>query len=157
MDTCIGKNEEEFYQMFHKVCDVMSIEKTVKVFHEVSYDNLISKGKKVLSRYNMRDKEVQICASPFFRFAVKADGQVSTCRLYNGLTTSDFNVKKQNLLQIWNSKERQTMLLGVLKGSTDGLNSNCMNCTLKDDFAFESDILDDHVEEIYEKLLNERG
>ena len=153
MDSCIDEYEDVFYKMFRDICDFMSIEKTVRVFHEVSYDKIIEKGKNILSRYNMRDNEVRICASPFFRFAVKADGQVSVCRLYNGLTATDFYIQKQSLLQIWKSEERHRMLLGVLKESTDGLNTNCLSCTLRDDFAFESDILDDYAEELYEKLL----
>lgn len=157
MDSCIGEEVEKFYRIFRDVCDVMSIEKTVRVFHEVSYDNIIDKEKKVLSRYDMRNQEVRICASPFFRLAVKADGEVSACRLYNGVTAPDFNIQQQSLLEIWNGNERQSILLGVLKEATDGLNSNCLNCTLRDDFAFEEDILDDHAEEIYEKLNKERG
>lgn len=155
MDSCVGDAQEEFYKVFHDICDVMSIEKTVRVFHEVSYDGIIEKGKNVLSRYDLRDTPVRVCASPFFRLAVKADGKVSTCRLYNGLTAPDFNIQKKSLVQIWNGEERREMLLGVLNGSTDGLNANCFHCTLKDDFAFESDILDDHVDEIYEKLVND--
>ncbi|MBE5974557.1 radical SAM protein [Lacrimispora xylanisolvens] len=153
MDTCIGENENVFYEMFKNICDTMSIEKTIKVFHEVSYDNMISDDNKVLSRYDMRNKEVRICASPFFRFAVKADGQVSTCRLYNGLTCPDFNIKNRSLLDIWNSEERHNMLLGVLKEKNDGLNAYCKDCTLRDDFAFESDLLDDHAEDLYNKLI----
>ena len=153
MDSCVGDNEDLFYEKFHDICDVMSIEKTVRVFHEVSYDGIIDTGKNVLSRYDMRDTEVHVCASPFFRIAVKADGTVSTCRLYHGLTVPGFNMQERSLVQIWNSDDRREMLLGVLKGSTDGVNANCFHCTLKDDFAFESDILDDHVDELYAKLI----
>lgn len=157
MDSCLGGDEEAFYELFKDICDVMSIEKTVRVFQEVSYDGIIEKGKNVLSRYDMRNHKVQICASPFFRFAVKAGGEVSVCRLYNGLTAPDFNIQKLNLLQIWKADARREMLLGVLKKSECGLNAQCRDCTLRDDFAFESDILDDHADELYEKLTNERG
>ena len=152
MDSCVGDNENLFYEKFHDICDVMSIEKTVRVFHEVSYDGIIETGKNVLSRYDMRDTAVRVCASPFFRLAVKANGTVSTCRLYNGLTVPGFNMRKQSLVQIWNSDDRREMLQGVLKGRMDGLNASCFHCTLKDDFAFESDILDDHADELYAKL-----
>jgi len=154
MDSCINESEDTFYQVFKNICDTMSIEKTIRVFHEVSYDNILSKEKKVLSRYDMRDKEVKICASPFFRSAVKVDGQVSICRLYNGLTCPDFNIKNRSLLDIWNSEERYNMLLGVLKEKTNGLNAYCKDCTLRDDFAFESDLLDDHAVQLYEKLTH---
>jgi len=153
MDSCIDGSGEAFYERFSGICDVMSIEKTVRVFHEVSYDKIIDPEKTVLSRYDMRSEEVHVCASPFFRMAIKADGAVSTCRLYNGLTVPEFNIQKQSLIQIWNSAERRSMLLGVLQEKKDGLNVNCFNCTLKDDFAFESDILDDHIQDICSKLI----
>lgn len=152
MDTCVGEHENAFYEAFKNICDTMSIEKTVRVFHEVSYDPILGE-KNILSRYDMRDKAVRICASPFFRFAVKADGQVSACRLYNGLTHESFNIQRKSLVEIWNSSERREMLLGVLKEKTDGLNAYCKNCTLRDDFAFESDLLDDHANDLYEKLV----
>ncbi len=152
MDSCLNGDENAFYQIFDNICDTMSIEKTLRVFHEVSYDPILTERKTALSRYDMRNEAVRICASPFFRFAVKADGQVSACRLYNGLTSPDFNIKHRSLLEIWNSQERHQMLLGVLKEKTDGLNSYCKDCTLRDDFAFESDLLDTHADELYEKL-----
>lgn len=156
MDSCVGDESDRFFDLFRSICDVMSVEKTVRVFHEVSYDGIIEKGKNVLSRYDLRDQEVRVCASPFFRMAVKADGRVSTCRLYNGLSAPEFHIQESSLSQIWNSCKRQEMLLGVLHGKTCGLNENCLNCTLKDDFAFESDILDDHIDEISQKLAANR-
>ncbi|MDR1377851.1 MAG: radical SAM protein [Synergistaceae bacterium] len=153
MDSCVGDAEDTFFSMFGDKCDAISVEKTVRVFHEVAYDGIIEADKEVLSRYDIRKNRVHICASPFFRFAVKADGTVSACRLYNGLTHKSFKIQNNTLPKIWNSDERREMLLGVLKEKTDGLNSECNNCTLRDDFAFESDLLDDHAGELYQRIL----
>jgi len=153
MDSCVGDAEDAFFDMFDDKCDTMSIEKTVRVFREVAYDGIIEKDKDVLSRYDMRENRVHICASPFFRFAVKADGTVSACRLYNGLTHSSFHLQNRTLSEIWNSSERRRMLLGVLKEEHTGLTAQCENCTLKDDFAFESDLLDDYADQLRQKIL----
>lgn len=154
MDSCIGDLSKLFFSIFSDKCDTMSIEKTVDVFREVTYDGIIQEN--ILSRYDMRKERIRVCASPFFRLAVKADGTVSTCRLYNGLTHESFNILKCSLREIWESNERKEMLIGVLKENYIGLNKQCSDCSLRDDFAFESDILDDHIDDLYARIISER-
>jgi radical SAM protein with 4Fe4S-binding SPASM domain len=153
LDTCLSETEtpDTFYRIFDNICDRMSLERTVNAFQKVEYDKILRES--YISRYDIRKQRVKICASPFFRMALKPDGSVTACRLYIGLTDKSFNIHENSLLDIWNSPVRKEMLLNVIDQNYTGMNAFCADCTLRDDFAFDSDVLDDHIDEIRSKIM----
>jgi hypothetical protein len=63
------------------------------------------------------------------------------------------HMDKQQLVKIWNSKERMEMMKNNVLVNWDALKL-CKTCSVRNDFAYPEDILDDHVDEIYAKLAD---
>lgn len=150
LDSCLRRNEEVlFYEMFGDYCDEISIEKTVPLYDELSYENLITDCS--LSRYELTRK-IRICPSPFFRISVRSTGIIMLCCPYNGLELDGMNVNQNCLIDCWNSEMHRTILHNILAEKYEGLTNKCKKCALKNDFAFSEDILDDYVSEIWDRV-----
>ena len=44
------------------------------------------------------------------------------------------------------------MLMNNLKGIREGITAPCKTCVIRDDTAYEEDMLDDYADELYERL-----
>lgn len=155
LTSVVGNREEEFYELYGNVCDKICVERTMQYFSEVNYTNLIDGEPS--SRYVSRQKKVRICAAPFMRMGVRVDGNVTLCGCRVGISTENMDIRKNSLYNIWNGEEHRQVLLNVLEEKFDGITKDCVECTTRNDFAFEEDNLDPYVEEVYEKILKKRG
>lgn len=152
-NTCLEPGEEEkFYQLFGDYCDEISVEKIIPIFPGVDYSKVI-KGEIPLSRFALeRTERRRVCSLVFYRMSVYATGKVVACCTHTGLSTDNMDVTKQSLSEIWNGKERRTMMMNNLRGIYEGITARCKNCKMRDDTAYEEDMLDDYAKELYEKL-----
>lgn len=158
LDSCFNEKEDEkkFFSMFGEMCDKIAVEKTVPLFDEVQYDNMIENDRN-LSRYSLGNKcPVKICATPFFRMAVRSTGKLMICLPYNGLTTDNMDIRKQTMYQMWNGDEHRRILMDILKENKSDITEKCRHCFIKNDFAFKEDSLDDHVEELIKRIENNK-
>jgi sulfatase maturation enzyme AslB (radical SAM superfamily) len=144
------KNEDLFYETFGNICDMIAIEHIVPCFPELDYTNII-KGERHLSRYNYNHEKIaKVCSQLFFRLNIWQSGKVTICT-FRGLGTENMHMDRQTLVQIWNGRERMTLQRHNLLLRYDILDM-CKTCSIRNDFAYPEDILDDHVDEIYAKL-----
>ena len=121
---------------------------------ELSYDKIIADASS-LSRYDLnRQERVKICPSPFFKISIRSTGQIMICCPYNGLELSSMNVNTNTLLECWNSEEHKKVLFNILAEKYEGITAKCKKCSLRDDFAFSEDILDNYGKEIYERICS---
>jgi MoaA/NifB/PqqE/SkfB family radical SAM enzyme len=146
----IGRNEKIFYEMFSDYCDQISVEKTLKCIPGVNYDNLDSYGLDSPSRYRSVTDKRRVCSAPFFRMAVKANGEVRVCGCRSGIQVNDDITK---LYESWNGEKHRQIMLNVLKGIYEGITGACNGCFSKDGFSFKEDNLDDDADEIIERVL----
>ena len=152
-NTCLGDGDEEaFYRLFGDFCDEIGIEKIIPIFPGVEYDKVIQ-GDIPLSRFNLeRTEKRKVCSVAFYRLSVCATGKVMACCVDVGLTTENMNIYKQSLKQIWDGQERRMMLMNNLRGIREGITEPCKTCVIRDDTAYEEDMLDDYSEELFERL-----
>jgi MoaA/NifB/PqqE/SkfB family radical SAM enzyme len=153
LDSCLGNaSESDFYKIFGNYCDKMAIEKTVPLFENLDYDNIVI-DKLVLSRYNLwRSERIDICATPFFRMAIRSTGKIMICLPYNGLTSENMDIRKHSIYEIWNGSEHQQIMLNVLRKIKTGITDKCGRCVIRDDFAFKEDSLDKYADELIERV-----
>lgn len=145
-----GRREEEFFELFGDYCDKISVENTMPYFPGVSYDNIIVQSKKQTSRYSSLRRTARICAAPFFRMSVKYDGTVKVCGCRSGIVV-DKNI--ENLFQAWNSSRHKEIMLRILCEKYEDITEPCNRCFSRNDFAFDEDNLDLHVDEVYNKII----
>lgn len=154
-NTCLeGNDENKFYNMFGDYCDEIGIEKIIPIFPGVDYENIIQ-GEIPLSRFNLEQtKGRTVCSVAFYRLSVCATGKIMACCVDVGLTTDNMNIYKQSLSQIWNGDERKAMLLNNLRGIREGITAPCKTCVIRDDTAYEEDMLDAYADELYARLVD---
>jgi sulfatase maturation enzyme AslB (radical SAM superfamily) len=155
LDSCLGEGgKEDFFEQYGNYCDIISVEKTLPLYEELSYDKIIADASS-LSRYDLnRQERVKICPSPFFKISIRSTGQIMICCPYNGLELSSMNVNTNTLLECWNSEEHKKVLFNILAEKYEGITAKCKKCSLRDDFAFSEDILDNYGKEIYERICS---
>ncbi|MCM1054181.1 MAG: radical SAM protein [Bacteroides sp.] len=152
-NTCLNDGEEPlFYDLFGDCCDEIGIEKIIPIFPGVDYSKIIS-GETPLSRFNLEQTtKRKVCSVTFYRLSVCATGKVMACCVDVGLTSDNMDIYKQSLVQIWNGSEHREMMKNNLLGIRSGITEPCQTCVIRDDTAYKEDMLDEHAEEIYERL-----
>lgn len=134
-------DEERFYKIFGDVCDQIDIELMFPIFDGVPYDDLYFQGSaKPASRYasTLRGgKGCKICALPFYRMAVAADGAVNLC--YTDI--ADGNVMEKSLKEVWEGDRRKNLLTNLLQQKFEGISEGCDKCVCGHEQADEKDNL----------------
>jgi len=142
-------DEKRFYNIFGNICDQINVEKLFPIFDGVDYDNLYFHGEtKPVSRFESARNDVKICALPFYRMAVAADGMVSLC--YSELV--DRNIIDCSLKEIWNGEKRKSLLINLLQQKYEGISKMCDVCTCGHEQASEQDDLYPHRNKILSRL-----
>jgi len=131
-------DEKRFYNIFGDICDQINVEKLFPVFDGVDYDNLYFHGEaRPVSRFESARNDVKICALPFYRMAVAADGMVSLC--YTDVV--DRNIRESSLKEIWNGEKRKSLLINLLQQKYEGISEMCNVCACGHEQASEKDDL----------------
>ena len=142
-------DDNRFYKIFGDICDYIDIEKLFPLYDGVPYDDLFFNGsKKPVSRFEIAQEDVKICALPFFRLVVAADGTINLC--YSGMP--DRNIKDCSLKEAWESERRKALLTSLLQQNYEGIYSACENCVCGHEQADENDNLYPYREAILQRL-----
>jgi len=143
--------EERFYRVFGNICDQINIERIFPIFSEVDYDSLyFGESEKPESRFAFAQSSVKICALPFYRMAVAADGTVNLC--YTDI--EDLNIKDSSLKEIWESTRRKKLLRNLLQQRYEGISKKCSTCVCGHEQADEKDDLYPYREEVLQRLAS---
>ena len=144
-----NRSRDEFFNIFGDYCDRISVENTMPYFSGISYENIIDQSSYTTSRFSSIKRKAKICSAPFYRMSMKYDGTVKVCGCRSGIIVDkDIN----NLYKAWNGPAHKEIMLKVLKEEYEGITDFCNECFTRNDFAFEEDNLDSHVDKVLSKI-----
>ena len=156
LDKCLGddfeKGKDKFYSLFGDICDEISIERLFPMFgKEIAYDEMyFSDTPSPTSRYENNRAYAKVCATPFYKLSIAANGQVEYC-FSRGIAAG--SLYDMTLFEMWNSHARKEVLLNLLDGCHEGITSVCKTCGCSKDSVDENDNLDPYAHQIKERLL----
>ena len=152
------KNEpngkERFERIFGEISDSLFVETIIPIYSDVNYQNVdedVLKHAKE-GRKGIKDQKVnKVCHRPFYRLAVRTNGDVTAacCDQLNDVVYG--NINEQSLNEIWNGKERTEFLRLQLEGKRFAYPC-CKGCIMPNDITNEADILDPWAVEILKRL-----
>ncbi len=147
-------DEKTFYNLFEDICDNASIEYVTPYYEGVDYDGSFPKHDKTI--LGDRIRPVSVCPRIFYMLNICPDGNISMCNVDNLEQHVFGNVKTHSLVELWNGVSFTNLRMQHLmnRGKTHPLCGKCVclsNCTQ------ESDILDDHRDEIIQRILQSKG
>lgn len=151
----VALNEEErtkFYDIFSPIADMVNIEHMEKVFEGIDYAALVTEEKNKQTRYGYDWQERICCDSLFMRININTDGTVDACGCQQP-ALSIGNLHKQSLKKIWNGALHKKYMEMHLTGNRKKI-ARCKNCDIMSLGGHPMDNLDEHMEEILEKLRN---
>lgn len=149
MDFMVNEAErkEKFFADYESYCDQISIESLVPLYDTIDYS--VSGSSFNSSLYGTQTQNCKVCTRPFFHCAVEYDGSMIPCcilppSIVYGNAAEDF-------AQGWNGKKRASFLLDLLKGQKKKYQT-CASCTDSVYRTRETDILDEHIDELIERF-----
>jgi len=147
-DILKGRSEDEFYEMFGKYCDKIVVEKLIKTSREISIQNQQGNIEEITTCYNEVTAIPDICAAPFYRATIKWDGGIFYCCGTGLMLVDDIN----GLYEGWNGEAHKELMCKVLKKEHTGIAEKCRDCHSRNNFGFDENLLDNHADEIYERI-----
>ena len=152
------KNEpngkERFESIFGGISDSLFVETIIPIYSDVNYysvDGDIIKHAKEGRKGIKNHKINKVCHRPFYRLAVRTNGDVTAacCDQLNDVVYE--NIYRQSLSDIWGGSVREEFLKLQLEGKRF-THPCCMGCIMPNDITNEADILDPWAEEILERI-----
>ena len=144
-----GHNEDEFYSLFRNITDRMYVEKVVPIWKNIESGDIQKTDEMMMSKFGNLFPKQQCCRILFDTIVVIPNGDIYPCTQLLGPECMG-NIFKTTLLEIWNSKERRSMMQDMLR-----LNSPimCKECYIPQNSIYtEEDMIDDYREEILRRL-----
>lgn len=143
------EDEQKFYDTFGNMCDSIYIEHLISL--EQPMGNLDGKADDSKNLFNEKVVVKNVCTIPFYYVSINVDGDVFHCSP-PGLPRefSYGNVYKDNLVDIWNSKNKRDFLKLQLSQGKPNI-SWCKKCTC-DVVYNHGEMLDDRATEVLERL-----
>jgi radical SAM protein with 4Fe4S-binding SPASM domain len=136
-------DEQAFYSKFGNICDELSIQHVLGKEFE-NPENI----------YGDKFNGCYVCSRPFISMSVSSDGSVMPCCRE---TTDDLvlgNIQTETLSDLWNCEQMRDVRMAHLNKQKDSY-ITCKECCLPDNITYESDNLDDHIDELSEKYGRE--
>ena len=141
--------ETRFYEIFGDICDQISIEQLFPIFENVNYGKFFTQHESIpAGRYASVQSNVKICALPFYRTVVRANGDVNLCYSY----IPDGNILDKSLKEVWYGEKRKKLLTNLLKMKFDGVARNCDGCVCGHEQAGPKDNLYPYRNSILKRL-----
>lgn len=146
--------DEQFYRLFNDICDNASIEYVTPYYEGVKYNSLFTKHDKTI--LGNQTRQISVCPRIFYMLNICPDGNITMCNVDNFEQYVFANVNTHSLVELWTGKEFTALRMQHLnnKGSENPL---CAKCACINSCTQESDILDDHREEIIQRMLVAEG
>ncbi len=148
----VGMNEgddKRFYQLFENQCDNASIEYVTPYYEGVTYNRLFSKHDKTILGNEVR--QISVCPRIFYMLNICPDGNITMCNVDNLEQYVIGNVNTHPLVELWNGNELSEIRMLHLKGEGKS-HLLCKKCVCLNNCTQESDILDDHKQEIIKRI-----
>lgn len=157
IDIALDKGEEEqFYNIFSKICDKIFIEKALPIFDGVEYENLLSCEKKeildngkVINMYGEVIERQMVCPQPFFAITIWPDGEIYPCCMPENPCNYG-NIKKEDLKEVWFGDKRKKFLMMQL--NKDRLNNKICNECYYASLCQQEDNLDNYTDMLKSKF-----
>ena len=146
-----GKEEENtFYNLFSPMCDNIYIENTMEACFDVDYNKIIGDNLGRVSRYGNKVQYRICCDSLFTSVNIQSNGDVGVCGCrYPNLMIG--NVFQMPLSEIWNGDIHKKIMKLHLEGMRETI-TDCRDCASIREYSLPEDNLDDHLEEILERV-----
>lgn len=140
-------DEERFRNIFESISDIAAIEYAIPFVKEIDYANIGELSEKCKQGHKQMSR---ICSMPFYMMVIHPDGTVVPCCAAD-VPMIFGNVKKENLIDIWNSKIRNLCLKRQLEG-VDKI-PICRECSVPAFGLQVGDYLDGHEEELLKRYM----
>lgn len=138
--------EEQFYQVYRDISDVIFIEKCV--------GELAEKQEEFTNKFGMDTFAAKVCPMPFYTFFIDELGNVFPCCLTNrkihGTDHIIGNIHETTIKQLWD-REFRSLQKALLTGLTD-VESLCHKCTQYKNYIRQADVLDGDISQILKKF-----
>ena len=150
INTSLEKNEEgAFYRIFNEISDNASIEYVTPYYEGVDYEELFPKHDKTI--LGNKPTPISVCPRIFYMLNICPDGNVTMCNVDNLEQHVFGNVKTHSLVELWNGKAFTDVRMQHLKNKGRD-HPLCGTCVCLNHCSQESDILDDHRDEIIKRM-----
>jgi radical SAM protein with 4Fe4S-binding SPASM domain len=149
LNFVVNGREKEYYKLFEKYCDNITIENVVKTYDEMDELDILPKENKLNISGNLEAQRLKVCPFPFYQLTINALGNVSACcgslnkELYVG------NINLGNIVEMWNGEKISNFRKQLLT-ETRFSHDICKNCLTVDYGARPEDILDSDASRLYE-------
>ena len=139
-----NENEKElFYDLFSPICDEATIEFLIPFINEIDHTSITDDLSKCKLGHSQSTSK--ICSMPFYMLALEPNGNIVPC-CASVVPYVYGNIQRNNLKEIWDSKERNDFLCLQLTDLTQ--NKICKECSVPKYGLQEGDYLDDDKERL---------
>ena len=149
----VADSEEKkarFYELFHGLCDQIFIEHIINIPNQMG--NQPVKMRNVTQYSEGLSSSREICPWMFYQMHVNSDGDVFFCDiLAKPKRYAIGNIRKNSLLDIWNSRKRTELLCRALREGQDAV-EECVDCDDRNSMTAPEEYLDDCRELLLQKL-----
>lgn len=152
MDASIHGEEERqrFLETFTPICDMLNIEHMMNAYEGVDYEALAHHNIDHASRYGYKVEERVCCDTLFMYMTVDSKGDVDVCGCtYPALHIG--NVNDTPLKDLWNGPKHLEAMRLHLQGRRKYI-PECKRCHSVTSYAHPADNLDEHLEELFQKI-----
>ncbi len=138
VDSALSISEEEFYQRYGDIADIISIETTLPLIPDIDYSKIV--GSTVFDKTLRGDSFIyhDICPQPFYHLQILPNGEVAPCCNYQSPIICG-NMAESSAVEIWNSKLLRHLRVNMLKLKK---NKICSECQQYQHSMFKEDVLD---------------
>ena len=152
VDVALDDEEERhrFFEIFSPIVDMLSVERILKGFDGVNYDNIMPPSDKK-TRYGYEFRERKCCDSLFMRMTILPNGEVNACACQLPPLVLG-NINEKPLKDIWNKGAHKAYMMAHLKGLKNSI-PRCASCESMAYAGHPMDNLDEHMDEILERVV----
>lgn len=152
VDSALTVSEDEFYQLYGDIADIITVECTLPMVADIDYSQVTKSSE---ANKTLRGDEYvvhEICPQPFYQMLIQPNGDAAPCcnfesPLYFGNTAQETSVEK-----LWNSTVLTQFRLEMLQGVS---NEICSRCQTYQHLMFKEDSLDAHRETLITTYRNQ--
>lgn len=144
-------DKKKFFDTYTKISDTTCVEHIIDVCSDVDYSTISSNDVKHVSRYGGAFRKKICCDTLFMYLNIHSNGDADCCGckyppLYIG------NIYQTPIRDLWNGKVHRSIMLKHAQGKRNDI-ACCRDCCIDGYSSFPEDNLDDHLREVYEKVV----
>lgn len=150
----IDHGKERFEEIFGNIADTLFVESIIPIYGDVNYEDLDSeiKEKALDGREQVKQTKINmVCHRPFYRLAVRANGDVTAACCDQLHDIKYGNINDNTLLEIWKGNKRTEFLKMMLSGERFK-HPYCKDCIMPNDITTKEDLLDPYADEIMRRI-----